>query len=341
MIHLYKEMYIVGGHLVPRIFSDNDIKRPVNVPLTPLEASLKRVHAPLIIPSFFIYKTSSLVLSDDQGSCGCCWAFATCNVLADRLSIMTNGQTIESLSIQQLLSCTNDMERCNIDNDCNGCQGGSPEKAFKWILQQDYYLTPISKGGLEYEQNRKDNITSSCPLVESDDGVSIKKGTIYSLVTFIEEQGYDKNILENNIKNMKYELLTGGTFFSTMTVYEDFYNYTGSAIYKSNKEDIVGGHAVEVIGYCEKGIDKRHGFKEAYWICRNSWGKLWPKETQDSGYFAILMGVNECGIESRCGSADPLWKRNLSGNYNINHSATSYSDYNTFIKNLIGTFTTK
>lgn len=31
----------------------------------------------------------------------------------------------------------------------------------------------------------------------------------------------------------------------------------------------------------------------SYWICRNSWGEDWG----EAGYFRILRGSNECGIE--------------------------------------------
>ena len=49
----------------------------------------------------------------------------------------------------------------------------------------------------------------------------------------------------------------------------------------------MGGHAVKVLGY---GVE--NGVK--YWLCANSWNEEWG----DQGYFKILRGNDECGIES-------------------------------------------
>jgi len=50
----------------------------------------------------------------------------------------------------------------------------------------------------------------------------------------------------------------------------------------------LGGHAVKVIGYGEE-----NGVK--YWMVANSWNENWG----ENGFFRILRGNNECGIESR------------------------------------------
>lgn len=105
---------------------------------------------------------------------------------------------------------------------------------------------------------------------------------------------------------MKRALYETGPFYCAMSVYDDLFDFTGLEIYRKSKNaSLIGGHAIEIIGYCEKGIDKRRGFKDSgYWICRNSWGKDWPTQTELDGYFMIEMGSNMCGIESRCGYAD-------------------------------------
>lgn len=51
----------------------------------------------------------------------------------------------------------------------------------------------------------------------------------------------------------------------------------------------MGGHAVAFVGYGEE-----NGVK--YWTIRNSWGPEWGEK----GYFRILRGTNECGIEEEC-----------------------------------------
>lgn len=72
------------------------------------------------------------------------------------------------------------------------------------------------------------------------------------------------------------------------TVYEDFYSYAGG-VYQHIYGNSVGGHAVAFIGYGEE-----NGVK--YWIIRNSWGPEWGEK----GFFRILRGSNECGIEEEC-----------------------------------------
>jgi len=338
-----KENFISGGFR-PIIFSSSDIKRPVNVPLTPLKSPYKKVE-PKIDPydyNFATYRTQFLSPIRDQGEdCGCCWAFATCDVISDRLSVMTNGNVRKTLSVQQLLSCIYNGKR-------NGCDGGNPEEAFEWISTSGYYLKPLEKSqvDLDYEQiPSRTNSPSviSTPCTNSVFGVNIEYDSVNSIVKFIKKENITKgdpeySTLVDNIYNMKSELLNGGPFYCAMTVYEDFYSYTGENVYIHNlSSKKIGGHAVEIVGYCDEDVDKRSGFTDAYWICKNSWGKDWPKNSKDNGYFAIKMGVNECGIESRCGLANPKFKQAI----NVNRFITMYTNYDMFRRNLDGRLRTK
>lgn len=49
------------------------------------------------------------------------------------------------------------------------------------------------------------------------------------------------------------------------------------------------------------------------------------------------MGINECGIESRCGIADPKIKRPI----DVNRFITMYTNYDIFRSNLDGMLATK
>lgn len=49
-----------------------------------------------------------------------------------------------------------------------------------------------------------------------------------------------------------------------------------------------GGHAIRIVGWgTEDGV--------AYWKVANSWNPYWG----ENGYFRILRGKNECGIEGQ------------------------------------------
>ena len=112
---------------------------------------------------------------------------------------------------------------------------------------------------------------------------------------------------------MKVELITNGPFFAGIYAYDDLFTFTGDSVYiKTDNSSLVGGHAVEIVGWVDKGVDTRSGFSEyGYWVCKNSWGTTdWCPEYDFKGYFPIRMGTNECHIESLCGAALPNIEKN-------------------------------
>lgn len=281
------------------LFAKGGVHRKVNVPLTPLRSPLQKAILPkgVNIPSFLVYRTEYLSKSGDQGDiCGSCWAFSICNMISDRISINTMGKFNENLSVQHLLQCFEPDEACN---------GNSPETALEYLSNNKISI-PLERDQ-PYRQSETEEVPDECSaLIKS--GATIKN--VRSLTKFIKEKGYPEDVLKENIINMKKELLTNGPFFAAMTVYDDFFNYEGLSVYKHDKDSTqVGGHAIEVIGWCDAGIDPRVDLikdaEKGYWICRNSWSSSWPRKTANKGYFLIRQGINESGIESRCGSADP------------------------------------
>eukprot|EP01059_Diplonema_ambulator_P036594 TRINITY_DN9175_c0_g3_i2.p1 TRINITY_DN9175_c0_g3~~TRINITY_DN9175_c0_g3_i2.p1 ORF type:complete len:159 (+),score=37.43 TRINITY_DN9175_c0_g3_i2:22-477(+) len=87
------------------------------------------------------------------------------------------------------------------------------------------------------------------------------------------------------VQDIMTELYTKGPLAVAFTVYADFPSYK-SGVYKHTTGAALGGHAVEMIGW---GVENN----EPYWWIKNSWNDQWG----DQGYFKILKGVNECGIE--------------------------------------------
>ncbi len=305
-VHQFHEPYALGQELAntqttlfPRISLIMPIRKQVkywiaNVPLTPFNAPLIMTPYEGSFPNFLLYKPSKLSSVINQGDCGSCWAFAICFVLADRLALQSRGIFHDSLSTQQLLSC---FKR-------TGCDGGSPEEASLWLAQTATLLATEQR--YPYSQANGGWVSSACPKQLNGAKVGVQPNSVHSLVEFIPEENYDSNILAQNIQNMKAELLVGGPFYCAITVYDDLFTYTGSEVYTRQKgSSLVGGHAVEIIGYCDKGVDKRRGFESAYWICRSSWADNWPINTSTPGYFMVEMGRNMIGIESRCGFAHP------------------------------------
>jgi hypothetical protein len=277
---------------------------PAKVPLTPFKApyiKLPALKEGEVQPNFLLYKPELLSPVRNQGDCGSCWAFALCDMLTDRLVISTGGLFSENCSVQHLLSCF----------EPNGCDGGSPEEGAMWMSTGKLISTEKSQ---PYSQMSGGSVSTKCSDKYKQFKVGVKPEEVYSIVEFIEEDNYDLKILENNVLNMKLELYEGGPFYCAMAVYDDLFTYTGLEPYKPNPNaNLIGGHAIEIIGYCEKGVDKRKGYEDGYWFCRNSWGKDWPLQTTTSGFFTVVMGKNYCGIESRCGFAEPILYGKIKG----------------------------
>lgn len=266
----------------------------VNVPLTPFKAPLVTFPPVKDLFSFLLYKPEFLTPVRNQGTCGSCWAFALCDMLSDRAMIATGGLFDQNISVQQLLSCF----------DREGCDGGSPEDAAMWLARTGKRLNTERR--MKYTSADGGYVNTACPIDLPGYEIGIQPESVKSIVTYIEEEGYDKAQLKQNVLNMKRALIESGPFYCAMSVYDDLFSFQGVSVYERSKgAELIGGHAIEVIGYADPGIDPRIGFRDGYWICKNSWGKDWPTGTTTPGYFTIRMGVNMCGIESRCGTATP------------------------------------
>jgi cathepsin B len=92
---------------------------------------------------------------------------------------------------------------------------------------------------------------------------------------------------------MQTEISTNGPIEACFTVYEDFVNYK-SGVYVHRSGSALGGHCVRIVGWGEEN-------NTPYWLVANSWTTYWG----DNGYFKILRGKNECGIESDCVAGIP------------------------------------
>lgn len=63
-----------------------------------------------------------------------------------------------------------------------------------------------------------------------------------------------------------------------LNLFAGVYNYVAG--------EALGGHAVRILGW---GVE----IDSPYWLVANSWNTDWG----DKGFFKILRGNNECGIE--------------------------------------------
>uniref|UniRef100_A0A5B7A5W1 Putative cathepsin B-like n=1 Tax=Davidia involucrata TaxID=16924 RepID=A0A5B7A5W1_DAVIN len=208
----------------------------------------------------------------DQGHCGSCWAFGAVESLSDRFCIHF-GMNI-SLSVNDLLACCGFM--CG-----GGCDGGYPIYAWRYFVHHgvvteecDPYFdnTGCSHPGCEPAYP-----TPICKRKCVDENQLWKESKHFSVAAYrISSDPY--NIMAEVYKNGPVEV--------AFTVYEDFAHYK-SGVYKHMTGDVMGGHAVKLIGWgtTDDGED--------YWLLANQWNRNWG----DDGYFKIKRGANECGIE--------------------------------------------
>lgn len=249
--------------------------------------------APPKLPEYFKYMERELLPSRDQGQCGSCWAFAVAAMLADRASLMTGGKVRNQLSVQEMLAC---------DNVQGGCAGGAPETALEYALnpgilpEQDY----------PYEQVKSDYIA---PCIEKPGKrLKILPGSIRSLCEQLDDEEIGSEKHRRNILNMKREIYDSGPIIGTIMVYSDLYEYDAQGVYSvSPGAEFIGGHAIEIFGWSDENANTGEpNFRDAYWVCRNSWGYDWPSSDPDNyGWFWVRMGENTAGIESRAVRAVP------------------------------------
>lgn len=93
---------------------------------------------------------------------------------------------------------------------------------------------------------------------------------------------------------MMNEIYARGPITCGIAVTEELKEYKGDYIIDDKSGDTHLTHAVSIVGYGEED-------GTPYWFVRNSWGEVWG----ESGFFKIIRGVNNLGLESDCSYAVP------------------------------------
>jgi cathepsin B len=228
----------------------------------------------------------------DQGSCGSCWAFGAVEAMSDRICVASNGSVNGHISAEDLLSCCSG---CGF-----GCDGGFPFGAW------DYFKSDGLVTGGNYHSNQgcrpysiaecEHHVNGSRPPCGSEKTPKCVKQCEKSYkVPYPKDKrfGNQPYSLESNEDQIKTELMKHGPIEVAFTVYEDFLLYK-SGVYKHVTGAALGGHAVKMLGW---GIENG----TPYWLVANSWNTDWG----DNGFFKILRGSDECGIESEGVAAEP------------------------------------
>lgn len=231
-----------------------------------------------------------------QDGCGGCWAFATAEVISDRICIKSKGKKQPIISENELISCCYDC--FNKTSPKKGCGGGKTGMAFLyWIY--DGLTTEECKPFHIYPEYNTSNLKCS-PFCENENiNPTRYYGSRFGHIIKYEEEETDIDIILRDEKKIMNEIYEHGSVSASFKTYgEDLQNYfitkNVNEIYGSTPEDELKkkygnpkGHAIKIIGW---GND--NGKK--YWLCANSWSKYWG----DNGFFKFKRGENYLGIES-------------------------------------------
>ena len=214
--------------------------------------------------------------------CGACYTMSATSSLSDRINIVSGRTRQTRLSNQVVLNC---------DKEDNGCHGGDPLSVFQFIHDVGGIPDETCMGftATGWDTGRTCNDIDICVTCDDKGCRAQDAYPVWS----VEEYG-----LVNGTEAMMAELQRGPIACS-IVVTDDFFNLRDFSIFKDTTGDTDLDHSISVVGY---GTDEATGTD--YWIGRNSWGEYWG----EFGFFRIVRGTNNLGIESNCQYAIPANK---------------------------------
>ncbi|XP_014283241.1 cathepsin B [Halyomorpha halys] len=234
----------------------------------------------------------------NQGKCGSCWAVAAASTLSDRLCIATNGSFTLPLSENEIISCC---KECG-----SGCHGGFHDKAWQYLVTHGIvtgggYLSHV--GCQPYEIPPCERVPSnssrpncqSLPVPQTPQCRTTCTNSFYNVSYSSDHRRLlNQYQLPNNTLEIQKEILTNGPVEAAISVYSDFLTYH-SGIYHHLTTKEVSRHAVKIIGWGSEG-------DVPFWLVANTFDTDWG----EGGFFRILRGSNECGIEDDVTGGTPL-----------------------------------
>ncbi|GBN16180.1 Cathepsin B [Araneus ventricosus] len=223
----------------------------------------------------------------DQGSCIASWAFGAVEAMSDRHCIHSNGKVNVEISAEDLLTCC--------DSCGDGCNGGRPGSAWEYWVNEGL----VTGGQYNSHVGCQPYIIPACEHASTPGKLPRCTDVVETpQCVHICEEGYnvsyraDKHFgntsysIDKQEDQIKTEIYKNGPVQGTFTVCTDFITYR-SGVYRHVTGEEMGDHSIRILGWgTENGTP--------YWLVANSWNPDWG----DKGYFKILRGSDECGIES-------------------------------------------
>ena len=212
------------------------------------------------IPPSIDWRANGMVTNvKDQGQCGSCWAFSAIGTLEGQWA--KNTSQLVSLSEQNLVDCAGNYS-------CDGCNGGWPDKAIQYIINNSGVDTETS---YPYQgENGECIYNSSNSGANASNVVMLPTGNMTALYNAL-----------GHIGPISVALDAEG----------DFQMYKSGIFNSTECSSVMLDHAVLAVGY---GVTLE-GHK--YLIIKNSWGASWGMD----GYIYFSSDTdNMCGIAQHC-----------------------------------------
>lgn len=214
--------------------------------------------------------------------CGSCWAHGALSALGDRIKIARDAQGHDiNLAIQFILNCGSSV--------AGSCHGGSASGTYQFISETGYVpydtcqaytacSSDSTEGFCEYA-NTECSAINTCATC-STFNVECSEIDVFpnaSVAEYGSVTGAD---------DMMAEIYARGPIACGVDA-TPLDEYQGGIL--NNTEDKSINHIISVVGWGEDdGVP--------YWIARNSWGAYWGM----MGYFKVVRGEDQIGIESAC-----------------------------------------
>jgi len=211
----------------------------------------------------------------DQSACGSCWAFGAAEAMSDRMCIHIN-KSIE-LAEENLVAC------CAMCGE--GCGGGDPGSAWDYYVKTGLVTATCMPYPFPSCDHHLPNSTNPCPSADYPNPTCTKQCKDSETWSTSNHKGSKAYSITSGVTAIQTEIMTNGPVETAFEVYADFLTYTGG-VYKHTTGSLLGGHAVKFVGWGTEG-------GEDYWLVANSWNPHWGLD----GFFKILRGKDECGIE--------------------------------------------
>ena len=210
-----------------------------------------------IVPDHVDWREKNAVTHvKNQGNCGSCWAFSTTGSVEGIVAIKTGK--LHNISEQQLVDCSS-------DEGNQGCNGGSMDQAFQYIIDNNGSCSEN-----EYPYVKREEQCKDC-------------NNVVTISNYTDIERNDEKMLKRAVSHQPVSVAIQANTPS-------FQQYS-HGIYSDKNCGTQLDHGVLVVGY---GSDLLHDMD--YWIVKNSWGPDWG----ENGYIRIQRNTDDnrglCGI---------------------------------------------